>query len=228
MLHTAHGTVDTPTFMPVGTAGPVKAMTADAVRATGAGIVLGNTYHLMLRPTAERIADAGRVAPVHGLARSDPDGFRRVPGDVAGEATADRRGRRNLPVAYRRLDASADTVDRSMEIQRLLGATVTMAFDECTPFPATEEQVEASMRLTTRWAASVRGGLVLPAPRLRAIRHRARWRISGAALGIGTRAAGDRFRRIRDWPSRSGKARRRCSLCWITPCHRCPQTGRAI
>ena len=56
VLHTAHGTVDTPTFMPVGTAGTVKAMTADAVRATGAGIVLGNTYHLMLRPTAERIA----------------------------------------------------------------------------------------------------------------------------------------------------------------------------
>ena len=88
VLHTAHGTVDTPTFMPVGTAGTVKAMTADAVRATGAGIVLGNTYHLMLRPGAERIATVGRAAPVHGLARSDPDRFRRVPGDVAGQATA--------------------------------------------------------------------------------------------------------------------------------------------
>ena len=69
--------------MPVGTAGTVKAMTADAVRATGAAIVLGNTYHLLLRPGAELIARARRAASVHGLARPDPDRFRRLPGDVA-------------------------------------------------------------------------------------------------------------------------------------------------
>ena len=101
-ITTAHGDVATPAFMPVGTAGTVKAMTADAVRATGAGIVLGNTYHLMLRPGAERDRAAWRPASIHGLARSDPDRFRRLPGHVAGETAQDRRRRRDVPVAYRR------------------------------------------------------------------------------------------------------------------------------
>ncbi len=93
VIATAHGEVETPAFMPVGTAGTVKAMTADAVRATGAAIVLGNTYHLMLRPGAERIAAPRRAAPLHGLARPDPDRFRRLPGHVAGEAAKARRRR---------------------------------------------------------------------------------------------------------------------------------------
>ncbi len=73
LLHTAHGEVETPVFMPVGTAGTVKAMTADQVRATGARLILGNTYHLMLRPGADRVEASRRPAPVHGLARPDPD-----------------------------------------------------------------------------------------------------------------------------------------------------------
>lgn len=152
VLHTAHGAVDTPTFMPVGTAGTVKAMTADAVRAAGADIVLGNTYHLMLRPTAERIASLGglrRFMDWHGPILTDSGGFqvmslaklRRIDADgVTFQSHIDGSTHRLTPA-------------RSMEIQHLLGATITMAFDECTPFPATEEQAGQSMGLTTRWAA---------------------------------------------------------------------------
>ncbi|HYZ34634.1 MAG TPA: tRNA-guanine transglycosylase, partial [Crenalkalicoccus sp.] len=78
VLHTAHGTVETPVFMPVGTAGTVKAMTADAVRATGARMVLGNTYHLMLRPGAERVARLGglhRFMDWHGPILTDSGGY---------------------------------------------------------------------------------------------------------------------------------------------------------
>ena len=159
VLHTAHGTVDTPTFMPVGTAGTVKAMTADAVRATGAGIVLGNTYHLMLRPTAERIATMG--------------GLRRFM-DWRGPILTDSGGFQVMSLAkLRRIDADGVTFQshidgsthrltpaRSMEIQHLLGATITMAFDECTPFPATDEQAAELMRLTTRWAAQSKEAFV--------------------------------------------------------------------
>ena len=135
VLHTAHGDVPTPAFMPVGTAGTVKAMTADAVRATGAAIVLGNTYHLMLRPGAERIADLG------GLHR-----FMDWPGPIL----TDSGGFQVMSLAkLRRLDADGVTFQshldgsthrltpaRSIEIQHLLDATITMVLDECTPFPA--------------------------------------------------------------------------------------------
>ena len=152
VLHTAHGSVETPTFMPVGTAGTVKAMTADAVRATGAGIVLGNTYHLMLRPTAERIAELGglhRFMDWDGPILTDSGGFqvmslarlRRIDADgVTFQSHIDGSTHRLTPA-------------RAMQIQHLLDATITMALDECTPFPATEEHAAQSMRLTTRWAA---------------------------------------------------------------------------
>jgi queuine tRNA-ribosyltransferase len=154
-LHTAHGTVETPVFMPVGTAGTVKAMTADAVRATGARMVLGNTYHLMLRPGAERVARLGglhRLMDWHGPILTDSGGFQVM--SLAGLRTMDEEGvtfRSHVDGAKHRL-----TPERSVDIQRLLGADVTMCFDECTPFPATEEQVAASMRLSMRWAARSR------------------------------------------------------------------------
>jgi queuine tRNA-ribosyltransferase len=154
-LHTAHGTVETPVFMPVGTAGTVKAMTADAVRATGARMVLGNTYHLMLRPGAERVARLGglhRFMDWRGPILTDSGGFQVM--SLAGLRTMDEQGvtfRSHVDGAKHRL-----TPERSVEIQHLLGADVTMCFDECTPFPATEEQVAASMRLSMRWAARSR------------------------------------------------------------------------
>ena len=159
VLHTAHGTVQTPVFMPVGTAGTVKAMTADAVRATGARMVLGNTYHLMLRPGAERIARLGglhRFMDWHGPILTDSGGFQVM--SLSGLRKMDADG-----VTFQsHVDGSRHrlTPERSVEIQHLLGADVTMCFDECTPFPATHEQAATSMRLSMRWAARSRQAFV--------------------------------------------------------------------
>ena len=159
VLHTAHGTVPTPVFMPVGTAGTVKAMTADAVRATGARMVLGNTYHLMLRPGAERIARLGglhRFMDWHGPILTDSGGFQVM--SLSGLRKMDADG-----VTFQsHVDGSRHrlTPERSVEIQHLLGADVTMCFDECTPFPATHEEAAKSMRLSMRWAARSREAFV--------------------------------------------------------------------
>lgn len=159
VLHTAHGEVPTPVFMPVGTAGTVKAMTADAVRATGARMVLGNTYHLMLRPGAERIARLGglhRFMDWHGPILTDSGGFQVM--SLSGLRKMDADG-----VTFQsHIDGSRHrlTPERSVEIQHLLGADVTMCFDECTPFPATHEQAATSMRLSMRWAARSRQAFV--------------------------------------------------------------------
>jgi queuine tRNA-ribosyltransferase len=154
-LCTAHGEVETPVFMPVGTAGTVKAMTADAVRATGTRMVLGNTYHLMLRPGAERVARLGglhRLMDWQGPILTDSGGFQVM--SLAALRQMDEQG-----VTFAsHLDGSKHrlTPERSVEIQRLLGADVTMCLDECTPFPATEEVAATSMRLSMRWAARCR------------------------------------------------------------------------
>ncbi|WP_137176551.1 tRNA guanosine(34) transglycosylase Tgt [Roseomonas sp. AR75] len=158
-LHTAHGEVPTPVFMPVGTAGTVKAMTADAVRSTGARMVLGNTYHLMLRPGAERVARLGglhRMMDWRGPILTDSGGFQVM--SLTGLRKMDADG-----VTFRsHVDGSAHrlTPERSVEIQHLLGADVTMCFDECTPHPATHEQAAQSMRLSMRWAARCREAFV--------------------------------------------------------------------
>jgi queuine tRNA-ribosyltransferase len=155
LLSTAHGTVETPVFMPVGTAGTVKAMTADAVRSTGAGIVLGNTYHLMLRPGAERVARLGglhRFMDWPGPILTDSGGFQVM--SLAKLRKIDSDGvtfQSHIDGATLRL-----TPQRSIEIQHLLDATITMVLDECTPFPATPEQARASMELSMRWAARSR------------------------------------------------------------------------
>ena len=152
VLHTAHGPVDTPAFMPVGTAGTVKAMTADAVRATGASMVLGNTYHLMLRPGAERVAALGglhRFMDWSGPVLTDSGGFQVM--SLAQLRKLDRDG-----VTFQsHLDGSKHrlTPERSVQIQHALDATITMVLDECTPFPASEEQAAASLDLSMRWAA---------------------------------------------------------------------------
>ncbi len=159
LLHTAHGVVETPVFMPVGTAGTVKGMTADGVRATGASIVLGNTYHLMLRPGAERVARLGglhRFMDWPGPILTDSGGFQVM--SLAGLRKMDPDG-----VTFQsHIDGSRHrlTPERSIEIQHLLDATITMSFDECTPFPATHDQAADSMRLSMRWAARGRAAFV--------------------------------------------------------------------
>ncbi len=154
-IHTAHGTVETPAFMPVGTAGTVKAMTADAVRSTGAEIILGNTYHLMLRPGPERVAQLGGLHEFMdwpGPILTDSGGFQVM--SLSELRTLDEDGvtfRSHLDGQKIRL-----TPERAMEIQDLLDADITMVFDECTPFPATREEAAESMRLSMRWAARCR------------------------------------------------------------------------
>ncbi|MBR0648823.1 tRNA guanosine(34) transglycosylase Tgt [Roseomonas terrae] len=155
VLHTAHGDVPTPVFMPVGTAGTVKAMTADAVRSTGARMVLGNTYHLMLRPGAERVARLGglhKMMDWPGPILTDSGGFQVM--SLSGLRQMNEQG-----VTFQsHIDGSKHrlTPERSVEIQHLLDADVTMCLDECTPFPATEKQAADSMRLSMRWAARCR------------------------------------------------------------------------
>ncbi|MBY0330489.1 MAG: tRNA guanosine(34) transglycosylase Tgt [Acetobacteraceae bacterium] len=159
VLHTAHGPVETPVFMPVGTAGTVKAMTADSVRSTGARMVLGNTYHLMLRPGAERVARLGglhRLMDWQGPVLTDSGGYQVM-------SLSELREMDEGGVTFRsHLDGSKHrlTPERSVAIQRLLGADVTMCLDECTPFPATEGQAADSMRLSMRWAARCRDAFV--------------------------------------------------------------------
>lgn len=154
-IASAHGTAETPAFMAVGTAGTVKAMTADAVRATGTEIVLGNTYHLMLRPGADRVASLGglhRMADWPGIILTDSGGFQVM-------SLAQLRKLDEVGVIFRsHIDGSAHhlTPERSIAIQHALDATITMAFDECTKFPATYDEVAASMRLSMRWAARSR------------------------------------------------------------------------
>lgn len=150
-VHTAHGPMDTPAFMPVGTAGTVKAMMPESVETTGAQMILGNTYHLMLRPGAERV---GKLGGLHefmnwsGPILTDSGGFQVMSLSKLRKMTED-------GVAFQsHIDGSRHllTPERSMEIQHLLDADVTMSFDECTPFPATPEQAAESMRLSMRWA----------------------------------------------------------------------------
>jgi queuine tRNA-ribosyltransferase len=145
------GTIRTPAFMPVGTAATVKAMTPADVRATGADIILGNTYHLMLRPGAERMARLGGLHAFMGWDRpilTDSGGYQVMSlGDLT-KITEE-------GVAFKsHLDGSRHMLspERSMEIQALLGSDIVMAFDECTPFPATHEQAHASMERSMRWA----------------------------------------------------------------------------
>ena len=158
-LVTAHGGVETPVFMPVGTAATVKAMTPEGVAATGARIVLGNTYHLMLRPGAERIGALGGLHRFmnwpHAIL-TDSGGFQVM-------SLAARRTIAEAGVTFRsHLDGSLYelTPERSIEIQRLLGADITMALDECTPYPSPYEAVESSMELSMRWAERSRRAFV--------------------------------------------------------------------
>ena len=159
-LSTAHGTVDTPVFMPLGTAGSVKAMSPDGVAATGARIILGNTYHLMLRPGAERIAALGGLHRFMNWPYSiltDSGGFQVM-------SLASLRKIKEEGVEFRsHLDGSRHllTPERSIEIQHLLGADITMALDECTPYPAAREAVEVSMELSMRWAERSRRAFAL-------------------------------------------------------------------
>ncbi len=152
VIHTPRGDIRTPAFMPVGTAATVKAMMPESVRATGADILLGNTYHLMLRPGAERIDRLGGLHRFMNWERpilTDSGGFQVM--SLAGLRKLTEQG-----VTFKsHIDGSKHelTPERSMEIQRLLGSDIVMCFDECPALPASDKAVAESMRLSMRWAA---------------------------------------------------------------------------
>ena len=151
-IETPRGAIRTPAFMPVGTAGTVKAMYPSQVRELGADIVLGNTYHLMLRPGAEEVAALGGLQSFmqwDGPILTDSGGFQVM--SLAKLAKMSEDGVR----FQSHIDGSEHmlTPERSIEIQTLLGANIRMVLDECTSFPATHEVAQTSMHLSTRWAA---------------------------------------------------------------------------
>src|SRR5690348_87251 len=149
-LVTPHGVVRTPAFMPVGTAGAMKGMHWREVRDAGADIVLGNTYHLMLRPGAERIAALGGLQAFtgwNGPMLTDSGGFQVM-------SLADLRKVSEQGVTFRsHIDgASVElTVERAIEIQRLLGSDIAMQLDECVRLPAERDDIERAMLLSLRW-----------------------------------------------------------------------------
>jgi queuine tRNA-ribosyltransferase len=145
------GEIRTPAFMPVGTAATVKAMLPESVRSTGADIVLGNTYHLMLRPGAERIA---RLGGLHGFMNwqrpilTDSGGFQVM------SLSALRKMSEDGVVFRSHIDGSEHrlTPERSIEIQSLLGSDIQMVLDECIALPAPDTAIEKALALSTRWA----------------------------------------------------------------------------
>ena len=150
-IRTPRGEIRTPAFMPVGTAATVKAMMPESVAATGADILLGNTYHLMLRPGAERIARQGGLHRFMNWQRpilTDSGGFQVMSLSGLRKLTED-----GVTFASH-VDGSKHFLspETSMEIQRLLGSDIVMAFDECPALPATETEVAKSMRMSMRWA----------------------------------------------------------------------------
>ena len=150
-ITTPRGTIRTPAFMPVGTAATVKGMLPESVAATGADILLGNTYHLMLRPTAERI---DRLGGLHRFMNWDKPILTDSGGFQVMSLAALRKLTEEGVTFKSHIDGSRHHLspERSMEIQRLLGSDIVMCFDECPALPATDAEVAQSMRLSMRWA----------------------------------------------------------------------------
>ncbi|MGB0634491.1 MAG: tRNA guanosine(34) transglycosylase Tgt [Paracoccaceae bacterium] len=151
-IQTLRGSIQTPAFMPVGTAGTVKAMLPSSVKDTGAEILLGNTYHLMLRPTAERIKALGGLHKFMNWDRpilTDSGGFQVM------SLTKLRKLTEKGVTFKSHIDGSNHLVtpERSIQIQTMLGSDIVMCFDECTPYPCDEKTSLDSMRLSMRWAA---------------------------------------------------------------------------
>jgi queuine tRNA-ribosyltransferase len=167
VLELAHGRVDTPAFMPVGTYGTVKAMSPHELHQIGAQIVLGNTFHLWLRPGLDVIAKHGGLHRFMGWDRpllTDSGGFQ-VFSLGALRKISEEGVHFSSPVNGDRLFL---TPEESMRIQQVLNSDIAMVFDECTPYPATEAEAEQSMRLSMRWAA----------------RSKAAWKSDNALFGI--------------------------------------------
>lgn len=157
VMRLKRGDVRTPAFMPVGTAGTVKAMMPEQVAQTGADILLGNTYHLMLRPGAERVESFGglhKFMDWSGPILTDSGGYQ-----VMSLASLRKMTEEGVTFSSH-IDGSRHLIspEMSMDIQRRLGSDIVMAFDECTPYPCTHDEARASMELSMRWAKRSRAG----------------------------------------------------------------------
>jgi queuine tRNA-ribosyltransferase len=150
-LTTTHGVIPTPMFMPVGTQGTVKAMTPDMLQALGAQIILGNTYHLYLRPGHELVKALGGLHHFMGwpgVILTDSGGFQVYSlGDLRKISEAGVQFRSHVDGSYHVISP-----EKSIEIQEALGSDIMMCFDECTPYPATRDYAQHSLKLSMRWA----------------------------------------------------------------------------
>ena len=195
------GAVQTPAFMPVGTYGSVKSMTPEEVKADGADMILGNTFHLMLRPGTETIRKHGGLHEFinwPGPILTDSGGFQVF-------SLADLRKLSEEGVKFRSPingDEVFLTPERSMEVQHELNSDVAMIFDECTPYPATETEARESMELSLRWARRSRDRFDAlkssrAGSRRSAVRHCSRRRIQCASSGVARRSDSDWLRWLR-------------------------------
>ena len=197
VLQTSRGDIRTPAFMPVGTAGTVKALTVDQVAQTGADILLGNTYHLMLRPTAERVK---RLGGLHKFMRWDKPILTDSGGFQVMSLSKINKVKEEAVTFQSHIDGSRHvlTPERSMEIQDLLGSDIQMQFDECVKMPCSDAEAERAMRLSLRWAERSRKafggkpgratfgivqGAAVPALRVESARALANMDFHGLAIG---------------------------------------------
>lgn len=151
VLETRRGNIQTPVFMPVGTYGAVKGVTSEELKATGSQIILGNTFHLMLRPGVEVVGEfEGLHDFMHwqGPILTDSGGFQ-VFSLAARRKISEQGVQFKSPIDGAMVDLNPEI---SMQVQKALGADIVMIFDECTPYPASHEQAASSMRLSARWA----------------------------------------------------------------------------
>ena len=227
-ITTAHGVVRTPAFMPVGTQASIKGVHHDDVRASGADIMLGNTYHLMLRPTAERVAALGGL---HTFMRwpypilTDSGGFQVMSLSSLRKVT-------EQGVTFRsHLDGAMVELspERAMEVQILLGSDIAMQLDECVRLPAERGEIERAMQLSLRWAERCEARFRESCSWQRAVRHCARRRRSGAARRKRSRAGRYRFRWLRGRRARGRRAARGDAQDGCRDGRRrCRRSGRAI
>jgi queuine tRNA-ribosyltransferase len=223
LLETAHGAVRTPAFMPVGTYGTVKAMTPEEVQGSGADIILGNTFHLMLRPGTRVIEKHGGL---HGFMHwprpilTDSGGFQVW-------SLAERRKISEDGVSFASpVDGSHVFMgpEESMAVQRALGSDIVMIFDECTPYPASEDEARRSMELSLRWAARSKQAhegnkaALFAIVRAACTRRSACARRANSSPSASTATPSAACR----WASRMPSA----IACWISPCRNCRPTGR--